>query len=253
VTAKPSVIQALSAVMEDVQAVGKGDRNTQQGYMFRGVDAVVNAVGPALRQHGVVVVPVGSRYEAEEYVTQKGTRMRGVTMTVRFRFYGPAGDHIDAQVCGESSDSGDKAVPKAHSVAYRTLLLEALCIPTDEPDPDAESHERSADLPDAVKPEGTVKPENPAPKASKAQKDKLNVLVGKLREGGYLETKHLYAKLGVPVVDGTDEAGVLHWGPLREQLTKAQASVLIDGLSKLEETVSKPRFEAPETVQETLA
>ena len=37
---------ALSAVMDDVQAVKKGDRNTQQNYNFRGIDAVINAVGP---------------------------------------------------------------------------------------------------------------------------------------------------------------------------------------------------------------
>lgn len=53
-----TVVQALAAVMEDVRAVRKGDRNQQQGYAFRGIDAVVNACGPALRKHGVVVVPI---------------------------------------------------------------------------------------------------------------------------------------------------------------------------------------------------
>lgn len=141
-SAKPTVVEALSAVMEDVQAVGKTGRNTQQNYNFRGVDAVVNAVGPVLRKHGVVVVPVAAEVVEERYTTKTGTAMKGVTATITFRFYGPAGDWIDAQVCGESSDSGDKAVPKAHSVAYRTMLLQALCIPTDDPDPDADSHER---------------------------------------------------------------------------------------------------------------
>lgn len=137
-----TVVEALSAVMGDVQSVGKGDTNTQQGYKFRGVDAVVNAVGPALRKHRVVVVPVDVTHSAEHYQSAKGTAMKGVTLTVRFRFYGPAGDYIEATACGESADSGDKAVPKAHSVAYRTLLLQALCIPTDDPEPDAQSNER---------------------------------------------------------------------------------------------------------------
>ncbi len=139
-----TVNEALSAVMEDVQAVKKGDRNAQQGYDFRGIDAVVNAVGPALRKHGVIVIPTGVQREVEHYTTARGTPMKGVTLTVDFRFFGPLGDYVEAQVAGEASDSGDKAVPKAHSVAFRTLLLQALCIPTDEPDPDAESHERAA-------------------------------------------------------------------------------------------------------------
>ena len=58
---KPTVIEALSKVMGDVQAVGKESRNSQQGYAFRGVDAVMNAVGPALRRHGVVIDYHGSR------------------------------------------------------------------------------------------------------------------------------------------------------------------------------------------------
>ena len=138
----PSVVQALTAVMTDVQSISKDSRNTQQNFNFRGIDAVVNAVGPVLRKHGVVVVPVDADYTEERYATKTGTQMRGVTATIRFRFYGPAGDYIDAAALGEAADAGDKAVPKAHSVAYRTLLLQALCIPTDEPDPDAEAHER---------------------------------------------------------------------------------------------------------------
>src|SRR3954462_1193588 len=56
----PTVVQALSAVMADVREVRKDQRNTapgQGGYAFRGIDAVMNAVGPALRVHGVVVMP----------------------------------------------------------------------------------------------------------------------------------------------------------------------------------------------------
>ena len=55
----PTVVQALSAVMADVRAVAKKEKNTSQGggFFFRGIDAVVNAVGPALRTHGVVVTP----------------------------------------------------------------------------------------------------------------------------------------------------------------------------------------------------
>jgi len=48
-------------------------------------------------------------------------------------------------------------VSKAHSVAYRTLLLQALCIPTDEPDPDAASHERAAPAP--VDPRSVIRAE----------------------------------------------------------------------------------------------
>ena len=142
-TSDPLTIhQALVRVMGEVQSISKASRNTSQNFNFRGIDAVMNAVGPALREHGVVVLPVGVKSEIEQYQTKNGTAMKNVTLDVTFRFYGPAGDYIEGTTRGEAADSGDKATAKAHSVAFRTLLLQALCIPTDEPDPDQDSHER---------------------------------------------------------------------------------------------------------------
>ncbi len=139
----PTIYEALADVMARVQAVGKDSRNQQQNFNFRGIDAVVNAVGPAFRECGVICIPVALEYESEHYTTKSGANMRSVTMRVSFRFYGPAGDFIEAITYGEAADAGDKAVSKAHSVAYRTALLQALCIPTDDPDPDSQAHERA--------------------------------------------------------------------------------------------------------------
>lgn len=145
VEGQPSIQQALAAVMTDVQAVGKDGQNTSQNYAFRGIDGVMNAVGPALRTHGVVIIPtvIDSNYRDVE-VGKNRTLMREVTVTVRYTAWGPAGDSISGVVCGESMDSGDKGTAKAFSVAYRTFLLQALTIPTHQPDPDEQSYERSA-------------------------------------------------------------------------------------------------------------
>jgi hypothetical protein len=149
---KPTIVVALSAVMDEVQAVRKADRNQSQNFNFRGIDAVVNAVGPALRKHGVVAVPVNVQPTFESYQSKQGASMRNCTVAITWRFYGPAGDFIEAQTLGEAADAGDKSVAKAHSVAYRILLLQALCIPTDEPDPDSSAHERAQPAPPDVRP-----------------------------------------------------------------------------------------------------
>jgi hypothetical protein len=164
VSETPTVYQAWSAVMADVQAVGKTGRNKQQNYNFRGVDAVVNAAGPAMREHGVIVGPtVKETHYRDITVGQNHTAMREVTVKVRYSVIGPAGDVLTVPdepefgvVCGESMDSGDKGTAKAMSVAYRIFLLQALCIPTDEPDPDEHSYERAAPPPAPVLPEGHV-------------------------------------------------------------------------------------------------
>lgn len=138
-----SAVQALSHVMHDVQAVRKDDRNREQNYSFRGIDAVMNAVGPALREHRVVPVPVKTETQYRDVRTSRDKPARECTVTVTYRFYGPLGDYVEAEAPGESMDSGDKGTPKAMSVAYRTCLLQLLCIPTDEPDADSQTYERA--------------------------------------------------------------------------------------------------------------
>ena len=136
-----TVHEAWSAVMGDVQVVSKDSRNQDQGFNFRGIDAVMSAVGPALRRHGVFVFPTATDFALRQYQTRKGASMTNYVVTVRFTVVGPEGDTLTGVTLGEAADSGDKAVSKAMSVAFRTFLLQSLCIPTDEPDPDLESHE----------------------------------------------------------------------------------------------------------------
>ena len=143
-TEQLTVHQALSKVMGDVQAVKKDSKNQAQRFNFRGIDAVMNAVGPALRKHGVTILPEDVEVHRSNGTTASGKQTAEVVVKVTYRVYGPAGDSIHGKVAAEAMDFGDKAIAKAMSVAYRTFLLQALTIPTDEPDPDSESYEREA-------------------------------------------------------------------------------------------------------------
>ena len=138
----PTVHQALSKVMGDVQAVKKDSKNQAQKFNFRGIDAVMNAVGPALRKHGVIILPEDVDVHRSNGTTANGKQTAEVVIKVTYVAYGPGGDSIHGKVAAEAMDFGDKAIAKAMSVAYRTFLLQALTIPTDEPDPDVESFER---------------------------------------------------------------------------------------------------------------
>lgn len=149
---RPPVHTAWARVMADVQAVGKTGRNESQNYSFRGVDAVMNAAGPAMRTHGVIVMPsLKAAHYRDVEVGKNRTLMREVTVEVIYSIIGPAGDvfvHPSdpdfGKVAAEAMDSGDKGTSKAMSVALRTFLIQALTLPTNEPDPDTQSYERSA-------------------------------------------------------------------------------------------------------------
>ena len=142
---KLSIAQALNEVMKAVGGIAKKDRNQAQGFNFRGIDAVVNAVSPQLQKFGVIVVPTVEDYSYDTVeIGRNRTAMGHVKVKVSYTFIGANGDAIKTTVVGEAMDSGDKATAKAMSVAFRTALLQALCLPTDEADPDATTYERSS-------------------------------------------------------------------------------------------------------------
>jgi hypothetical protein len=136
----PSLAQRIVAVKRDIGAVGKAERNSAQGFNFRGIDAVLNAVSPALIKHGIVVYPRVQSVEKGTATTAKGSIMNTVVVVVEYIFT-DGDESIASSAAGEAFDSGDKAVAKAMSVAYRTALIQALSLPTDEPDPDHEVYD----------------------------------------------------------------------------------------------------------------
>jgi hypothetical protein len=143
-TEKLTVVQALAAVMEDVRGVGKDGFHDAPGakFKFRGIDAVVNAVGPMLRKHHVIVTPQLISVDRRDVTTSGGKAARETCVVVKYVWTGPDGSTLETVVPGEAMDNGDKGTAKAMSVAFRIALLQALCLPTDDVDPDAQSYER---------------------------------------------------------------------------------------------------------------
>lgn len=144
---RPQIYELMSAVMADIGAVGKGDRNDQQNYSFRGVDRVMNAVHAAMTQHGVTVTPEVLGKEFSGYRTRNGAEMRVAVLTVRYTFWAPDGSSVQVVTVGEASDSADKATNKALSAAIKYALLHTFVVPTEDvvrEDADRTTEERGA-------------------------------------------------------------------------------------------------------------
>lgn len=133
--AKPTLVERLVAAKKDIGAVGKGEFNQAQKFNFRGIDAVLTAVAPALVKHGIVVYPTVIKAERGTATARSGGLINTYLITVDYTFTDGI-DQLTTRVVGESFDSGDKGATKAMSVAYRIALIQALSLPTDEPDPD---------------------------------------------------------------------------------------------------------------------
>jgi hypothetical protein len=229
------IVKLLSKVMEDVGAVRKTERNTHQSFNFRGIDNVVNAVSPALRKHGVVVVPHVNSSEAETVeIGQNRTRMGYVRVNVTYTFYAHDGSNLATTVVAESMDSGDKATAKAMSVAFRTALLQTLCLPTDESDPDADTYVRSDAKPTATatakKVQATKEPTVVAPVTAK--RAELGSAARKTTGGGKVtENQISFMHTVKKQIDADDELlNDLAHGKALKDLSSAEASEVINKL-----------------------
>jgi len=127
-----NIYEALAAVMGDCRAVGKDSKNPQQGYKYRGIDAVMNAVNPALVKNKVFVSPEVIETSREERTSSKGALLIYSIVKVKYTFYAEDGSSVTAIVVGEGMDSGDKSMNKAMSAAFKYALFQVLCIPTEE-------------------------------------------------------------------------------------------------------------------------
>ncbi|MBP5474907.1 MAG: ERF family protein [Methanomicrobium sp.] len=129
---KRNIYESMAAVMEDCGAVAKDEKNQKHGYKYRGIDAVMNALNPALRKHKVFVIPEVLEQTREERESKnQGLLIYSITK-VKYTFYAEDGSSISAVVIGEGMDSGDKSMNKAMSAAFKYACFQAFCIPTEE-------------------------------------------------------------------------------------------------------------------------
>lgn len=136
-----NIYKAINEVMKEIGAVGKNQKNEQQKFMYRGIDAIMNAINPALINHNVFIVPEVLEQKREERVSKTGNTLLYSICKIKFTFYAEDGSHVEAVTVGEGMDSGDKATNKAMAIAFKYACFQVFCIPTEEMvDPDAETN-----------------------------------------------------------------------------------------------------------------
>ncbi len=140
-----NVYQAINAVQADLArtGIGKDSKNSFDNYMFRGIDAVYNALAPLLAKHGLCVLPRMVARTCEERQSQKGGALFYVTVEAEFDFVSAKdGTKHTVRTFGEAMDRGDKATNKAMSAAYKYAAFQTFAIPTEgDNDADATTHE----------------------------------------------------------------------------------------------------------------
>ena len=144
------IFELIPEAMRRVGAIGKDSTNKQQGFRYRGIDAVYNALNPVMAELGLFIVPEILDHRREERETEnnyngqvKKSILKYSILTIKYTMYAPDGSNVSCVVVGEGMDSGDKASNKAMSIGLKYACFQLFMIPTEETsvDPDAECHE----------------------------------------------------------------------------------------------------------------
>lgn len=134
----------IAAIMKDTKAITKSEKNQQQGFMFRGIDNVMNELHDIFAKHEVFILQEVTGFTTENRPTKSGGTNTFTRATIRFRYMTTDGSFVETVNVGEAMDAGDKGMNKAMSIALKYSLLQMFLIPTEEQkDPDAVTPEET--------------------------------------------------------------------------------------------------------------
>lgn len=140
------IYKKMVSVMSAIGAIHKTQKNQAQGFSFRGIDQVLNALYPALVEHEVMLTPrcLDIKSQLKDVIRTSGKPGidKHTSVLMEYDFTAIDGSFVTVgPIPGEAIDSGDKATTKALSAALKYALIQTFSIPTEDiVDADAETH-----------------------------------------------------------------------------------------------------------------
>ena len=156
------IYKKMSDIFKDVEFIGKNKKNQQQGYSFRGIDDMYNALHELFAKHEVFIISEVLKTTREERVTKSGGNIIYTILDVKISFFTSDGSSVSSILIGEAMDSADKSANKAMSAALKYAMMQTFLIPTEE------LKDADSTTPDPSKPkEQTPTPPKPPTPAKK--------------------------------------------------------------------------------------
>jgi len=172
------IYKAIPSIMKEMTFIAKDRKNVQQGYNFRGIDDVYNAIHPIMANHGVFMVGKIQDATFNERPAKSGGILIDCRIRATYRFVADDGSFIETEVVGEGMDSGDKAAAKAMSIGQKYAILQTFLIPTGDPkDPEDDNPEPAATHAPTAAPTSTQRPRQELSEKGKEVRDDLGAML----------------------------------------------------------------------------
>lgn len=141
---KIDIYQSIALVMDAIKPIAKSSefKGKTNSFKYRGIEAVMNELNPAMAAVGMFMVPEVLDLQREQKTSSTGGVINYSIAKIKYHFYASDGSQVEAVVVGEGMDSGDKSMNKAMSAAFKYACFQVFCIPTEDMhDSEEDEHE----------------------------------------------------------------------------------------------------------------
>jgi hypothetical protein len=129
---KVLIYEKMSQAIGKVDAVTKSKKNSQQGYVYRGIDDAMSAVNKVLSDLQLCL-SINYETEKDEMISVKEDKLfNKVRVKGLYKIYAIDGSCIECSTVGIAYDYSDKAANKAMSFALKYFLFQAFMIPVED-------------------------------------------------------------------------------------------------------------------------
>lgn len=173
----PMIYSCMESCMRSIGAITKSSQMDAQSrgqrirYAYRSIDAVYNALQPAMIEAGITVTPQVLEWQRIEKNPDAQDYQNKVILKMSFRWTAADGSYVETIVVNEGQDSGDKAFSKAMANCFKYACFMAFVIPTEEMDTYDPDHYRPEIENDSIAEEKAKE------KAKKPLKERVNAAV----------------------------------------------------------------------------
>lgn len=120
----PKVAAAISAVMNEVPKLGKGEKNSHGGYNFASIDDFLEAVRPLCAKHGLIILQDEDSFETKEGAGKDGKAK--LWLVIRFSYTlahisGETWGHRPVRTVMVDGSMGSQAFGAAQSYALKNF------------------------------------------------------------------------------------------------------------------------------------
>lgn len=139
---QPEIFNAILNIMEGLEPVQKNKVNPSQHYKYRGIEDIYSALNPMLIANKVILIPELLSHNLTDFNSAKGSLLFRAIVSMKYTFKSTIdGSEAHCIMTGEGMDTGDKATPKAISMAFKYMAFQMFCIPVPDDSADAEKQD----------------------------------------------------------------------------------------------------------------